>query len=439
MSYDTTTTVTNDVTDNLALYHNEFKTAIDHLMSAAAYAAYVNAQSMTGNVTLVDGDFPIQSFSPTAARNLTLPAVASTNHAFYVINRSGTYAITVKNAGATTITTIQASGSALILSDGTNNWYAVGGGGLWGSITGTLSDQSDLDKALNAPDGTMKNGKIDVTVASNNITVAIKTLAGANPSASDPVYVWIKGVKRTITAALSVTKNAATNWFNSGGSELATKEVDYFVYLLWNTTPGTDIVDLGFARIPHGRVYSDFSGTTTNEKYLAFANASTPTSTDDCVNIGRFAATLSAGAGYTWTVPTFTSANLIQHPIYITRWLDFSPQWSGLGSMTVTSVTETRKKYQVSYDNCEIDVVVSAFTIGGTPSSLIYTTLPFSSLVTTFPLISGGVPITDAGGGDMGYLRCDGTVTRSAWAKRTGSNYTAGAGTFLAGKGSYQI
>lgn len=141
MSYDTTTTVTNDVTDNLALYHNEFKTAIDHLMSAAAYAAYVNAQSMTGNVTLVDGDFPIQSFSPTAARNLTLPAVASTNHAFYVINRSGTYAITVKNAGGTTIVTVSAGGSAILLSDGSNGWYSVSGSG--SSSGGELANHLD--------------------------------------------------------------------------------------------------------------------------------------------------------------------------------------------------------------------------------------------------------------------------------------------------------
>lgn len=179
------------------------------------------------------------------------------------------------------------------------------------------------------PDGFLINGKISVTVASNNITVAIKTKSGGNPSLTDPVSVWINGTYRRITAALSVTKNAATNWFASGAADLAALEVDYFVYLIWNTTPATDIMDIGFARIAYGRVYSDFSGTTTNEKYLAFGNASTPTSTDNCIVIGRFAATLSAAAGHTWTVPTYTNANLIQVPIYTTRLLTHAPVLAG--------------------------------------------------------------------------------------------------------------
>lgn len=129
MAYDPTTQVTDDLDDNLAEYHNELATAIDHLMSAVPYGAYKNSQSMTGNVTLTDADFPIQSFSPTAARDLTLPAVATTNHAFYVVNRSATYEITVKNAGGTTITTVAVSSSALVFSDGTNGWYSVSGGG----------------------------------------------------------------------------------------------------------------------------------------------------------------------------------------------------------------------------------------------------------------------------------------------------------------------
>lgn len=130
MAYDTITSVTDDVNDNLASYHNELKTAVDKLMSSTAYSSYVRTQSMTANVTLTDADFPIQSFSPTAARDLTMPTVATTNHPFYVVNRSATYAITVKNASAVTITTVAVSSSALLFSDGANGWYSVSGGGL---------------------------------------------------------------------------------------------------------------------------------------------------------------------------------------------------------------------------------------------------------------------------------------------------------------------
>lgn len=350
MAYDTTTSVTDDVTDNLASYHNQLKTAIDHVMSATGYAAYTRAQSMTANVTLTDSDLPVQSFSPTAARDLTLPTVASTNHAFYVINRSATYEITVKNSGGTVISRISVNGSAMLVSDGANGWYVVSNDqdqvtelasapptpstNAWRTFfksdglyvlddAGTATGPLGAGGSGGGGEGVLVNGVISVTVASNNLTVAIKTLAGANPSAGDPVTIQINGVIRSITSALSVTKNAGTNWCNAGGAALATKEVDYFAYLIWNTTPATDVVDIGFARIPYGSVYSDFSGTTTNENYLAYGNASAPTSTDDVVNIGRFAATLSAGAGYTWTVPTFTTTNLKQRPTFETRELSF--------------------------------------------------------------------------------------------------------------------
>lgn len=189
-------------------------------------------------------------------------------------------------------------------------------------------------------EGQMYNGKLSVTVVSNDLVVAIKTMAGTAPSTTDPVYVRINGTIRKITAALSVTKADGTNWFNSGSAELAAKEVDYFAYLIWNTTPATDIVDIGFARRPYFSVYSDVTNTSTSDNYLAFGNASTPTSTDDMTVIGRFAATLSAsGAAHIWTVPTYTTSNLIQRPIFETRILFWTPTWTNLtiGNATVNA------------------------------------------------------------------------------------------------------
>lgn len=154
MAYDPTTTVTDDVTDNLAQYHNELVTAITHVMSAAAYSGYVYAASMTGNVTLTDADLPVQSFSPTAARDLTLPAVASTNHGYYVINRSGTYTITIKNASSTIIYSLTPETNIFLISDGANNWYAIGGGGGaggWIGVTDTWTYASA--NTINVPSG----------------------------------------------------------------------------------------------------------------------------------------------------------------------------------------------------------------------------------------------------------------------------------------------
>lgn len=179
-----------------------------------------------------------------------------------------------------------------------------------------------------APQGFLQNGKISVTDAAG-ITVAIKTLAGTDPSATDPVYVRIGDTVRTISAALSVAKADGTNWCNAGSAELATKEIDYFVYLGYNATDG---VVIGFSRIPSANQYSDFSTTTTNEKYCAISTITTAASTDYYEVIGRFAATLSAGAGYTWSVPTYTAINLIQRPIYETRRLTWLPTYTGFSS-----------------------------------------------------------------------------------------------------------
>src|SRR5690348_826774 len=90
-------------------------------------------------------------------------------------------------------------------------------------IDGASADAKILagDKNL-LPQGFLWDGYFQVTVASNNITVSLKTRAGNNPSTSEPVTIYIGGTRRRITAALSVTKNAGTNWFAAGSSEMAT-------------------------------------------------------------------------------------------------------------------------------------------------------------------------------------------------------------------------
>jgi hypothetical protein len=150
-----------------------------------------------------------------------------------------------------------------------------------------------VNSALLAPQGFLINGKIVPSVASNNLTVAIKGIDGNDPSATNPVYCRIGDTVRSITAALSVTKNAATNWFNAGASETATKEIDYFVYLGYNATDG---VVVGFARIPNSSGYGEFSATSTNERYCAISTITNAAAGDYYEVIGRFAATLSAGA-----------------------------------------------------------------------------------------------------------------------------------------------
>jgi hypothetical protein len=218
------------------------------------------------------------------------------------------------------------------------------------------------------------NGKIVPTVASNNLTVAIKTLTDTDPSATNPVGIWIGNNLRWITSSLSIAANAGTNWFASGSAELATKEIDYFAYIGYNATDG---ITLGYARIPYAKLYSDFNTTTTNEKYARISTITNAAAGDNYINIGRFAATLSAGAGYTWTVPAFTNANLIQEPVYETRWLGFTPTYSASGSMTWTSITTTTSAYKIQHDLLHYELFALG-TTGGSAASELRATFPMA-------------------------------------------------------------
>jgi hypothetical protein len=235
---------------------------------------------------------------------------------------------------------------------------------------------ANLMGGLIAPEGFLINGKIVPSVTSGNLTVAIKGLDGNNPSSTNPVYIRIGDTIRSITSALSVTKNAGTNWFNAGSSELATKEIDYFVYLGYNAKDG---VVIGFSRIPYATEYSQFSTTSTDEKYCAISTITNAAAGDDYVVIGRFAATLSAGAGYTWSVPTFDSKNLIQRPIFETRRLLWAPTLTGSGSWTFTGVSYNTIGYYVVGRRFFIDIRMQG-TAGGSASYGLNMTLPLSNV-----------------------------------------------------------
>lgn len=219
---------------------------------------------------------------------------------------------------------------------------------------------------LNAPQGFLINGKIVRTVASNNLTVAIKTLAGNDPSIFDPVYVRIGNTVRSITTALSVTANAATNWLNSGSAELATKEIDYFVYLGWQND--VSAVRLVCARTPNKRLITEFNVSANNENgsintYTAYG------ATDEVECIGRFNATLSAGAGYTWSIPA--TDIIINRPIFETRELSWNPA-SKLSGYNIAT-------YKIVGDLLTINFQATSKTIssGATTDGLLIST-PFS-------------------------------------------------------------
>src|SRR3972149_5104070 len=273
-----------------------------------------------------------------------------------------------------------------------------------------VSPAVELDMLYQDIQGTLINGQILPSVSGNNLTVAIKTMAGNNPSVSDPVYCRIGNTTRSITSSLSVTKNAGTNWMNAGSTELATKEIDYFVYLGYNATDG---VTIGFSRSSTANSYDDFSVTSTKEKYCAISTITNASATDYYENIGRFSATLSAGAGYTWSVPTFTAKNLIQRPIFETRVLVSSAQATGF-----SSVAENTLNYKIVGSSLHI---VGPNEISGTSNA--------TSFIFKIPLSS---KYTKNGGGIVGVK--DGGVNQSAYGHL---DCSAGSNTINVGKTFY--
>lgn len=386
--------VTDDVTDNLASYHNR-------LLGGTVRAEFVNTETISATKELADADCQFQVLTASSTdRTVELAPEATTNHLTVIYNAtpsSDNFNIVVKDdSGTATFTTLA--------PDKWSTFIPVSGEG-WKELSPNQN---------NAPvQGGLVNGYISRSVASNNLTVAIKTLSGGDPSATDPVYCRVGNTVRAITAALTVTKNAGTNWCNAGGAELATKEVDYFVYLGYNATDG---VVIGFSRIAHARVYSDFNTTTTDERYAAISTITTAAATDEYEVIGRFNATLSAGAGYTWSVPA--TSVVVSRPIYETRWMDWAPAYSASGSLTYTSVTTTSAKYKINGDRV-MYYLTSTGTLGGSASNALMATVPLDSSITSTIAGNGNT----ANVATKGVYFSTGTPDKFAVEKYDGSNY----------------
>lgn len=107
--------VTDGIDDVLAAQYNR---VIDSIVRGELS----NTETLAANKTLINADYALQVLSPTAARDVTLPAVGTTNHPYYIVNASASYALTVKNAGGTTIGIVPVSSAAMFVSNGTA-WY----------------------------------------------------------------------------------------------------------------------------------------------------------------------------------------------------------------------------------------------------------------------------------------------------------------------------
>lgn len=237
-------------------------------------------------------------------------------------------------------------------------------------------------------DGFTWNIKIVPSVASNNLTVAIKGKDGNDLSASNPGYVMIGGVWRSITGALTGTWNSGQNYLDLGSSRFAAIETDLFVHFVWWS--GDSSIKMFVSRKPLINLLSETTYSSTVENGLLPTAGISSATTDVCVNIGRFAATLSAGAGYTWSVPTFTNINLIQKPIYESRWLTYAPTITWTGGVAPTTLTNSVYRYRVRMKECSV-ILGGIYSGNGTTITKVSATTPFEPAQADYVFASGTI------------------------------------------------
>lgn len=234
----------------------------------------------------------------------------------------------------------------------------------------TDSNTSILVK-LNAIAGNSQYN-IVTSVVGGDLKVDLKDKYGNDFSVTNLGYFKIGSTVREITSALSTTLPAGSSWMDLGSSKHAGLEKDLFVFLGWNVA--TSKVMFGITRYPGGKTLADYNIVSdVVEKSMPGTNFTSAVSTDQVECIGRFNAILSAGAGYTWSIPA--TSLIISEPIYETRKLSWLPTYTGGGSMTFSSTSTGF--YQLVNNRCHIWLNASG-TTGGSASTDILATLPFS-------------------------------------------------------------
>lgn len=383
----------------------------------------------SSNVLLTTGG------TSTAYTITTLPATAlitgetfrikfhATAGATPTLNRDGLGAKSLKyydvtgTKQAATSSQIIANMILTILYDGMD--YVILGGGSSGGSSGGGGD-TIRTKYIITP-----------SVASNNLTVAIKYIDGTDPSSTNKLTFRVGNTEYDLTASMSFTKNAGTNWCNAGGAELAAKNVQFFMYAIGETGASAGL-KFGFSRIPYAKTMADFVNTTTSEKYIA-GNWTNFNSTDAVVNIGRFQAQNSGTASYNWSIPT---ANVVNYPIYETDILTWQPVYSASGSMTYTSVTTSVAEYRVSGRDCSFELQAIG-TIGGTVNATVLATLPFEGRnAATQPAQACWVVADTVAEVSFAYINAS-TPDQLGCRRTNSSNWVAGASKYINCNGKY--
>ena len=152
---------------------------------------------------------------------MTLPAIGSTNHPYYIINTSASYDLTIKDAGGSTIGTVVTSSSGSFASDGTS-WHSFGGGAPADITTALVHSAASKSPPVDAD---------EMPLLDSAASYGLKKLTWANIKAT------IKAYTDTLYTAL-VAPGTSGNVLTSNGSAWTSAALTA-AQLASAVTPGT--------------------------------------------------------------------------------------------------------------------------------------------------------------------------------------------------------
>lgn len=324
--------------------------------------------------------------------------------------------IIIRNASNTTDRLAVGSSGQVLKSDGTDI--------AWGYL-GAL---------LNLADGSGVNYKITTSIATDDLTVALKGVDGNDPSATNVLYFRVGDTTYSLTAALSVTiTDTLGDIFGWDAGKIQGNDSQLFVYIIDNN--GT--LQLGLSPDPTLTTvvtnYYDAVGQTGSAGHTNIRMSGTRNATNSCRVIGRI--NVQQADDDDWEAPD--DEKILNYPILHTDSLVWTPQASASGAMTYTSVTFSIAKYKIVGDLCKI-MFRSSGTTGGTAAANIRITPPiiFVDFSASSDLGIGGYAGDTTGEGANIYFA---TNQRIDCRKYDATNWGLGASRVVSGNCSYTV
>lgn len=179
-------------------------------------------------------------------------------------------------------------------------------------------------------DGDVGNHQISTSIASNNLTVALKEMSGSDPSTTSPVLFRSGNTKLKVTSALSITITAAMgDLFGWDAGKIQANDAQLFVYLINNNgTPQLGVSPCPMLTNVATNYYDLGAGAQTGSAgYTNIVMSGTRHANNSARVIGRI--NVHQLDNNNWQAPT--TALVVNEPIWHTDRMNWTPQHTRAG------------------------------------------------------------------------------------------------------------